>query len=121
MVPVVVCPQVAIGALGRLQTKPVYVDAHGNRASEALIDEGKASIAPMATMNVSGLLITELWMERPSQDSRMPGNRIWKILLCFLPNYDNKQRLQGWYERRKGCVYNVAKKATEWSYCNYYI
>jgi hypothetical protein len=37
-VPVLVVPQVVIGALGRLQTLPRYVDKDGNAASSELID-----------------------------------------------------------------------------------
>ncbi|KAJ1401198.1 2-oxoacid dehydrogenase acyltransferase [Ochromonadaceae sp. CCMP2298] len=52
-VPVVVLPQVAIGALGRVQVLPRYVDSAGNPASNADIYAGKAAVAPCQIMNVS--------------------------------------------------------------------
>eukprot|EP01039_Chlorochromonas_danica_P002557 gene2557-2798_t len=52
-VPVVVVPQVAIGAFGRLQVLPRYVDKAGKPASVELIEDGEASVQPCTLMNVS--------------------------------------------------------------------
>jgi len=53
MMPVVVPPQVAIGAFGRLQMIPGYVDKFGKKANFDTIEQGNASISPMTVMNVS--------------------------------------------------------------------
>lgn len=52
-VPVLVVPQVIIGAFGRLQMLPRYVDKDGNPASNELIESGKAEVKPSTLMNVS--------------------------------------------------------------------
>lgn len=51
--PVVVLPQVAIGALGRTQVLPRYVDKRGEPASLESIENGEAIVAPVSIMNVS--------------------------------------------------------------------
>lgn len=51
--PVVVLPQVAIGALGRTQVLPRYVDKRGEPASLESIENGDAVVAPVSIMNVS--------------------------------------------------------------------
>lgn len=51
--PVVVLPQVAIGALGRLQMVPRYVNKRGEPADFESIENGKAVVAPVTIMNVS--------------------------------------------------------------------
>lgn len=53
MVPVVTSPNVAIGALGRIQMVPSYVDERGERASVDMIDRGQAKVAPLSLMTVS--------------------------------------------------------------------
>ena len=51
--PVVVLPQVAIGALGRLQMVPRYVNKRGEPADFESIENGTAVVAPVTIMNVS--------------------------------------------------------------------
>jgi 2-oxoisovalerate dehydrogenase E2 component (dihydrolipoyl transacylase) len=51
--PVLVVPQVAIGAFGRMQTVPRYVNASGMAASAAEIHAGAAEVMPSTIMNVS--------------------------------------------------------------------
>ena len=53
MVPVLVVPQVAIGAFGRNQVVPKYVDDRGVQASSADIYGGRARVAPVTVMNAS--------------------------------------------------------------------
>ena len=52
-VPVLVVPQVAIGAIGRILTNPKYVSSSGSLASQEEIEDGEATIAPVSTINVS--------------------------------------------------------------------
>lgn len=52
-VPVVVVPQVAIGALGRLQVVPRYTDKQGRPAAIEAIHDGDAEVRPVTIMNVS--------------------------------------------------------------------
>jgi 2-oxoisovalerate dehydrogenase E2 component (dihydrolipoyl transacylase) len=52
-VPVIVVPQVAIGAFGRQIVVPRYVDKDGNTASTDAIYNGTANIKPCTLMNVS--------------------------------------------------------------------
>lgn len=51
--PVLVVPQVAIGAFGRMQTMPRYVNTSGNAASAEEIADGDAEVIPSTIMNVS--------------------------------------------------------------------
>ena len=51
--PVLVVPQVAIGAFGRMQTVPRYVNAFGHTASIEEVAEGSAEVVPSTIMNVS--------------------------------------------------------------------
>jgi len=53
VVPVLVVPQVVIGAFGRLQVLPRYVDKHGNAASFDLIEKNEAIVRPSMIMNTS--------------------------------------------------------------------
>lgn len=53
MRPVIVVPQVVIGAFGRFQTTPRYVDSMGRQASTEDIYDGKATVKPTTIMNVS--------------------------------------------------------------------
>lgn len=52
-VPVLVVPQVVIGAFGRLQVVPRYVDKHGHPASFDAIERGEAEVKPVMIMNAS--------------------------------------------------------------------
>lgn len=53
-VPVIVVPQVAIGAFGRQQIVPRYIDPSSNQAAAAsVIHSGKAEVRPVTLMNVS--------------------------------------------------------------------
>ncbi len=51
--PVLVVPQVAIGAFGRMQTVPRYVNSSGCAASAEEIADGEADVMPSTIMNVS--------------------------------------------------------------------
>lgn len=51
--PVLVVPQVAIGAFGRMQTVPRYFNASGNMASAEEIADGEVEVMPSSIMNVS--------------------------------------------------------------------
>ena len=51
--PVVVVPQVAIGAFGRMQTVPRYINKDGQSASVEEIADGEADAVPSTIMNVS--------------------------------------------------------------------
>ena len=51
--PVLVVPQVAIGAFGRMQTVPRYLNKHGMSASAEEIADGEAEVVPSTIMNVS--------------------------------------------------------------------
>ena len=51
--PVLVVPQVAIGAFGRMQTVPRYVNSSGSAASPEEIADGEADVMPSTIMNVS--------------------------------------------------------------------
>lgn len=53
VVPVLVVPQVVIGAMGRLQTLPRYVNSAGSAASMQEIDNGDCKVAPQTIMAVS--------------------------------------------------------------------
>lgn len=52
-VPVLVVPQVMIGAFGRLQTLPRYVNSRGQPATVEQIEDGEAQVCPATLMNVS--------------------------------------------------------------------
>jgi 2-oxoisovalerate dehydrogenase E2 component (dihydrolipoyl transacylase) len=52
-VPVLVVPQVMIGAFGRLQILPRYLDKDGRPASHEIIENGEAVVKPVTIMNVS--------------------------------------------------------------------
>lgn len=52
-VPVIVVPQVAIGAFGRQQIVPRYVNPSGGNADTDFIYSGRAEIKPMTIMNIS--------------------------------------------------------------------
>lgn len=52
-VPVLVVPQVIIGAFGRLQVLPRYLDRNGNPATVEQIEDGEATVSPSTLMNVS--------------------------------------------------------------------
>ena len=52
-VPVIVVPQVAIGAFGRQQIVPRYVNSDGDNADGDLIYSGGADIKPVTIMNIS--------------------------------------------------------------------
>jgi len=51
--PVLVVPQVAIGAFGRLQVLPRYVGATGKAATPADVASGAATAVPSTVMNIS--------------------------------------------------------------------
>ncbi len=51
--PVLVVPQVAIGAFGRLQVLPRYVGENGKPATPADVANGKATSVPATVMNIS--------------------------------------------------------------------
>lgn len=51
--PVLVVPQVAIGAFGRMQTVPRYLNGDGIAASAEEIADGEADVVPSTIMNVS--------------------------------------------------------------------
>ena len=51
--PVLVVPQVAIGAFGRLQVLPRYVGASGKAATPADVASGTATAKPSTVMNIS--------------------------------------------------------------------
>ncbi len=51
--PVLVAPQVAIGAFGRMQVLPRYVDEDGKEAGPADVAAGNAEMAPVNIMNIS--------------------------------------------------------------------
>jgi 2-oxoisovalerate dehydrogenase E2 component (dihydrolipoyl transacylase) len=53
VVPVIVIPQTTIGAFGRQQILPRYVDDNGAPASAKAIHKGHASVKPVTIMNVS--------------------------------------------------------------------
>ncbi len=48
-----VVPQVIIGAFGRLQVLPRYLDRNGNPATVEQIEDGEATVSPSTLMNVS--------------------------------------------------------------------
>ena len=48
-----VVPQVAIGAIGRILTNPKYVNSTGSLATLEEIEDGVATIAPVSTINIS--------------------------------------------------------------------
>lgn len=53
-VPVVVVPQVAIGAFGKQQIVPRYINpSNGGNADPDLIYSGKAAVQPVTIMNIS--------------------------------------------------------------------
>lgn len=51
--PIIVVPQVAIGALGRFQIVPRYVGSNGSQPSSEDIYSGKAIVSPTTIMNIS--------------------------------------------------------------------
>jgi len=52
-VPVLVTPQVVIGAFGRLDVQPKYVNKHNNKATLKDIQHGDVNLKPVAVMHVS--------------------------------------------------------------------
>ena len=53
MSPIIVTPQVVIGAFGRFQVVPRYVDEQGKPARNEDIFSGSAKVAPTTIMNAS--------------------------------------------------------------------
>lgn len=53
VVPVIVIPQTTIGAFGRQQVLPRYVDENGAPATAKAIHKGQATVKPVTIMNVS--------------------------------------------------------------------
>ena len=53
MSPIIVTPQVVIGAFGRFQVVPRYVNDSGKAARNEEIFSGEAKVSPMTIMNAS--------------------------------------------------------------------